>query len=420
MGRTIAEQILSAHSGGDARAGDFVLADVDLVFFHDASRPHPIEILKEMGGDRVFNPDQVIGFIDHYPSPTDVVARRQQMVRQFAAEQGIRLYPLGSGISHTILPEQGHIIPGQLVLGGDSHSCTHGALNTFATGMGTTDIAAALIAGQQWFRVPETIKFVVRGEWPRGVYAKDLILYLIGEMTADGATYMSLEFVGEAIEALSVEARLTISNMAIEMGAKTGLMEIDATARAWLADRVDRDYVPVYADDDATYARSVEVDVSRLAPQVARPHAVDNVAPISAVEGTPIQQGVLGTCTAARLEDFHVAASILAGEKVHPGTRFFIVPSSKPIFQQIVQDGTLQVLLDAGAVMGVPGCSGCMGGAAFAVPADGTNTITTANRNFKGRTGNPNAFIYLASPATVAASVLEGRIVAPADYIKEG
>lgn len=418
MGKTIAEKVLSVHSGTDARAGDTVVADLDLVFFHDASRPHPIEVFKQMEGEVVFDRRKVIGFIDHYPSPTDVVANRQDMVRQFARDQGLVLYPFGEGICHTVLPERGHVLPGQLIVGGDSHTCTHGAVNAFATGMGTTDIAAALISGKQWFLVPDTLRFVLHGCLPSGVYAKDLILYLIAKVGADGATYQSVEFAGEAVRELSMEARLTICNMAIEMGAKAGLMEADETTQAWLAQRTDRSRGPVFADPDAEYVSVHEYDVSQLVPQLARPHAVENVVPVDEVEGTPIQQGILGTCTAARVEDFRTAASILSGEEVHPYTRLYLIPSSKRVLLELLRDGTIQSLLDAGAVMGVPSCSGCTGGAAFAVPADGENMISTANRNFKGRTGNPSAFIYLASPATVAASVVEGCIADPRKYVR--
>ena len=395
-----------------------MLADLDLVFFHDASRPHPIEVFKEMGEETVFDRDKVIGIIDHYPSPTDVVARRQNMVRQFARDQGLLLYRLGEGIGHTVLPERGHVLPGQLIVGGDSHTCTYGAVNAFATGMGTTDIAAALVSGKQWFLVPESLKLALCGQLPTGVYAKDLVLHLVGQIGADGANYQSVEFTGETLRQLSMEARLTISNMAVEMGAKAGLMEVDEVTLTWLAQRTDRDFAAVVADPDAVYARVLEYDVSHLAPQIALPHAVDHVVPVEEVEGTRIQQGVLGTCTAARLEDFHIAAAILAGNTIHPATRCYVIPSSKQVLFSIIRDGTLQALLEAGAVMGVPGCSGCMGGAAFAVPADGENSITTANRNFRGRTGNPNASIYLASPATVAASVLEGRIADPRKYVR--
>jgi 3-isopropylmalate/(R)-2-methylmalate dehydratase large subunit len=418
MGQTIAEKILSAHSGSEARAGDIILADLDLVLFHDASRPHPIELLGELGGRVVFDREKVVAVIDHYVSPNEVVARRQNMVRQFARDQGLLLYDLGEGISHALLPEKGHVLPGKLIVGGDSHTCTYGAVNAFATGMGTTDIAVALITGKQWFLVPESLKIVLHSRLPVGVYAKDLILFLIGEVGADGATYKSVEFVGEAVRQLSMEARLTISNMAVEMGAKAGLFEVDTVTRDWLFRRTQRSFEPVCGDSDADYAQILEYDVSMLSPQIALPHAVDRVVAIDAVEGTPIHQGVLGTCTAARLEDFHAAASILAGRKVHSTVRFYVVPASKHVLSRIVQDGTLQTLLNAGAVLGVPGCGGCVGGGSFAVPDAGEHTITTANRNFRGRTGNPNAPIYLGSPATVAASVLEGSIADPRKYLR--
>ena len=417
MGRTIAEKILGSHSWTDAHAGDIVLADVDLVYFHDASRPHPIEVLGELGGRTVFDPRRTIAVIDHYASPSDLVARRQEVVRTFAREHGLRHYDLGDGISHALLPERGHVLPGQLILGGDSHACTLGAVNALSTGMGTTDIAAALLTGKQWFLVPQSVKVALHGKLPPGVYAKDIILSLAGQVKADGATYQSLEFVGDAVGQLSMDARFTISNMAVELGAKFGLFEADPVTRGWLSERASGCYQPVFGDPDAEYERTIECDLSTLAPQVAFPHSVDNVAPLREVEGIPIHQGVLGTCTGGRQEDIRIAASILAGKRVREGVRFFVVPATKRILLSLMADGTLETLLQSGAILGVPGCSGCVGGASFAVPADETNMITTANRNFRGRTGNPKANIYLGSPATVAASVIEGQIADPRRYM---
>ncbi|MCR4399900.1 MAG: 3-isopropylmalate dehydratase large subunit, partial [Syntrophomonadaceae bacterium] len=307
--------------------------------------------------------------------------------------------------------------PGDLVIGADSHTCTYGAINAFSTGVGSTDLAAGIISGKLWFKVPESIKFVLNGELSPGVYSKDLILYLIGQVTADGATYMAAEFTGSAIRAMSVEARFTISNMAIEMGAKVGLMEADQKTISWVRRHTDRPFTPVAADPDAVYAEVREYDVSSLGPQVACPHTVDNVKPVEEVAGTPIQQCFIGTCTNGRLEDLRIAADILRGEKVNRGTRLIVAPASRQVMLDAIAEGIIQVFLEAGAAVVTPGC-GCCVGTHNGVPSDGENVLSTANRNFKGRMGNNKAFIYLASPATVAASALTGRITDPRDFVK--
>lgn len=304
------------------------------------------------------------------------------------------------------------------MIGTDSHTCTYGALNAFATGVGTSDAAAALISGKLWFKVPETIRFILNGRLPRGVYAKDLILHLIGRMTANGATYKAVEFVGEAIRELSMDGRLTISNMAVEMGAKVGLMEADDTTVAWVRARTDLHFEPVFSDPDATFADIREHDVSKLTPQVALPHEVDKVVPIEEAVGIPVHQANIVGCTNSRLEDLEIAASILAGRRIHPDVKLFVVPASKNVQLEAIRRGIFQTIVEAEGVVGVPGCGGCSGGSNFAVPADGCNVITTANRNFKGRVGNPAVFLYLASPATVAASALEGKIVDCRKYVR--
>ena len=326
------------------------------------------------------------------------------------------MYDIGEGVCHQLVPEKGHVGPGSLVIGADSHTCTYGALNAFATGVGSTDLAAALISGKMWFKVPESIRFVCRGRLPAGVYSKDLILYLIGQVTADGATYMAAEYTGEAIAALSVDARFTIANMAIEMGAKAGLMEADDKVWDWVREhRVPSgrgSFEAVSPDPEAVYARVLEYDVSGLEPQVAKPHQVDNVAPVGEVAGIAIQQAVLGTCTNGRLEDLRIAAGILKGRRVHPEVRFIVAPASRRIFLEAMDEGIIQELVRSGAAVVTPGCGPCVG-THNGIPADGENVISTANRNFKGRMGNSNAFIYLASPATVAASALAGAIADP-------
>ena len=417
MGKTIAEKILSNKSGVDAKANDIVVADLDFVMGQDGTSPLAIQAFREMGARRVFDPSRVAMVIDHSaPSPLLGVSELHKQMRDFADEQGICFYDIGDGVCHQLVPEQGHVVPGDLVIGADSHTCTYGAINVFSTGVGSTDLAAGIISGKMWFKVPETIKFVLNGRLPAGVYSKDLILFLIGDVTADGATYMAAEFVGPAIQDLSVEARFTISNMAIEMGAKCGLMEADEKTIAWVKQHSSRPFTPVSADPDAVYAQVKEYDVSNLEPQVASPHTVDNVSPVSAVAGTPVQQGVLGTCTNGRLEDLRIAAGILKGRKIAKGTRLVVAPASRSIYLQAIREGLMEIFVEAGAAVVTPGCGPCVG-THNGVPSDGENVISTANRNFKRRMGNNKAFIYLASPATVAASMLTGRITDPREFI---
>jgi len=417
VGKTIAEKILSNKSGVDAKANDIVVADLDFVMGQDGTSPLAIQAFREMGARRVFDPSRVAMVIDHSaPSPLLGVSELHKQMRDFADEQGICFYDIGDGVCHQLVPEQGHVVPGDLVIGADSHTCTYGAINVFSTGVGSSDLAAGIISGKMWFKVPETIKFVLNGRLPAGVYSKDLILFLIGDVTADGATYMAAEFVGPAIQDLSVEARFTISNMAIEMGAKCGLMEADEKTIAWVKQHSSRPFTPVSADPDAVYAQVKEYDVSNLEPQVASPHTVDNVSPVSAVAGTPVQQGVLGTCTNGRLEDLRIAAGILKGRKIAKGTRLVVAPASRSIYLQAIREGLMEIFVEAGAAVVTPGCGPCVG-THNGVPSDGENVISTANRNFKGRMGNNKAFIYLASPATVAASMLTGRITDPREFI---
>ena len=325
------------------------------------------------------------------------------------------VYDVGEGVCHQIIPERGHVVPGDLMVGCDSHTCTYGAVNVFSTGVGSTDGAAAMAAGKLWFKVPDTMKVTYEGTLSPGVYSKDLILYLAGQIGVDGATYEAIEFHGSVIEDLSVDARMTISNMAIEVGAKAGLMRADAKTLAWFEGRGERTPDPQDPDADAVYASELTIDASGVGPQIAKPHAVDNVCPIEEVEGTVIAQGFLGTCTNGRLEDLHIAAAILKGRRVHPDVRFIVAPASRQIYLDAMNDGTIQALVEAGAAVVTPGCGPCVG-THNGVPSDGENVISTANRNFKGRMGNSNAFIYLGSPATVAASVIEAKITDPRKY----
>ncbi|MFA4844064.1 MAG: 3-isopropylmalate dehydratase large subunit [Candidatus Margulisiibacteriota bacterium] len=417
MGKTIAEKILSNHSGKDAKAGDIVIADLDFMIGQDGTSGVAIDSFRKMGAKKVFDPKKIAIIIDHSsPSPNEGVSAIHKKIREFSKEQGITLYDIGCGVCHQITPEQGHVVPGDLVIGADSHTCTYGAINVFSTGIGSTDLAAGMISGKLWFKVPETIKVVYRGQLPKGVYSKDLILKLIGQIGADGATYLALEIAGEAIDALSVDARFTMSNMAIECGAKAGLMNADAKVLEWVKQHGRKKPNPQAADKDAKYAKVIEIDAAKLEPQIAKPHAVDNVVPISQLGDVPVQQGLIGTCTNGRLEDFQIAARILQGKKVKDGCRLIVAPSSKDIMMAMIKDGTYQSLIESGAVAVTPGCGPCVG-THNGVPSDGENVISTANRNFLGRMGNRNAFIYLGSPATVAASMIEGKIADPRKYL---
>ena len=415
-GKTIAEKILSAHSGTDARAGDIVVADVDFVMGQDGTTPLAIRALENMGVDTVFDPAKVAVVMDHSsPSPIEGVSALHTMMREFGKKTGAKVYDVGCGVCHQLIPEAGHVVPGDLMVGCDSHTCTYGAVNVFSTGVGSTDGAAAMASGKLWFKVPDTMKVTYTGELQPGVFSKDLILALAGQIGVDGATYMALELGGPVIEALSVDARMTISNMAIEVGAKAGLMRADEKTLEWYEGRGERTPAPVDPDADAVYAEELTLDASVIGPQIAKPHAVDNVSPIEEVAGTPIAQGYIGTCTNGRLEDLKIAADILRGRTVHPDVRLIVAPASKQILLDAMEAGYIRDLVEAGAVLVTPGCGPCVG-THNGVPSDGENVISTANRNFKGRMGNSNAFIYLGSPATVAASVIEGAITDPRKY----
>ncbi|MDR1712676.1 MAG: 3-isopropylmalate dehydratase large subunit, partial [Coriobacteriales bacterium] len=419
-GKTIAEKIFSAHSGTDARAGDIVIADIDFAMSQDGTSALAIDAIASMGADSVFDPARVAMVMDHScPSPLEGVSAIHAKMRAFGKQTGIRIYDWGCGVCHQLVPESGQIVAGDLVVGCDSHTCTYGALNVFSTGVGSTDGAAAMVSGKLWFKVPETVRVSYLGELPQGVYSKDLILALAGLIGVDGATYQALEFDGPVIEALSIDGRMTISNMAIEVGAKAGLMQADAKTLAFFAQRAERNGQPLARqpqpqapDTDASYAGHIEIDASALQPQIARPHAVGNVVPIGELPETPIAQGYIGTCTNGRLEDFAIASSILKGRKVHPDVRLVVAPASRDIYLDAMAAGYIQALVEAGASVVTPGCGPCVG-THNGVPSDGEKVISTAYRTFPGRMGTSNAFIYLGSPATVAASVLNARIPDP-------
>ncbi|MFA5156336.1 MAG: 3-isopropylmalate dehydratase large subunit [Candidatus Omnitrophota bacterium] len=417
MGKTIAEKILSNHCGRDLRAGDFAVCNIDFAFGQDGTSSIIIDRVKEMGLEGFKTRFCMV--IDHSaPSPSEGVSKVHKKMRVFSQDYRTGLFDIGCGVCHQVIPESGEIMPGDLVLGADSHTCTYGAMGVFSTGVGSTDLAIALASGKNWFKVPETFKIVIKGKVPKGIFAKDIILYIIGDLKADGATYKAVEFCGPVIDRMNMDGRFTMCNMAVEMGAKAGFMPVDKITVAWIKEsiRPQKKIAAVSADKDAKYERVIEYDISWLKPQVAKPHTVDNTAAASGLKDVKINEAYLGTCTNGRLSDLKVAASIMKGRKVHPSVRFIIAPASRPIYLAALEAGIVDTFIRSGAVIVAPGCGPCVG-THNGIPADGENVISTANRNFKGRMGNPNAFIYLASPATVAASSIEGKITDPRKYL---
>lgn len=417
MGKTTAEKILSNHSSSDLKAGDFAVCRVDFCFGQDGTSSIIIDRIKELGIDKIFDKRKFCMVIDHNaPSPTLGASEVQKKMRDFASSQDAYLYDIGCGICHQIIPEKGHILPGSLILGADSHTCTYGALGALSTGVGSTDLAVALATGKNWFKVPETVKIILKGKLPKGVFAKDVILYIAGDLTANGATYQAIEFYGPAVSALSMDGRFTICNMVVELGAKCGFMPVDKKTVNYLSKRTRKRYKVYAADSGSHYVNVKEYDVSKIEPSVAKPHTVDNYATVSQVKGLSIQEAFIGTCTNGRMEDLEIAARILRGRKVKQGVRALIAPASAEIYSQALSKGFIETFIESGAVVLNPGCGPCVG-THQGVPADGETVISTANRNFKGRMGNPKAFIYLASPATVSASAIEGKVADPRKYL---
>jgi 3-isopropylmalate/(R)-2-methylmalate dehydratase large subunit len=417
VGKTLAEKILSRKSGSDARAGDIVIARVDLAFAQDTTGPLTVRQFRAGNFERLASPEKTALFFDHAaPSPNRELANDHQMMRQFARESGCSLYDVGSGVCHQLVAES-LAKPGDVIVGADSHTVTAGALGAFATGMGSSDVAVAFALGKTWFRVPESIRILISGELRRWVMAKDLVLNLIGTIGADGATYKALEFGGEGLKNLSLADRLTIANMAVEAGAKAGLFPADRVTRDYLNhQKRGKDYQPLAADYDAGYESQVNINLTALEPTVAKPHQVDNIALARELKGTKIDQVFIGTCTNGRLEDIAAAARILKGKKRHPRTRLIVAPASAQVLLDAISAGYIRSLVEAGAVIMPPGCAACLG-LHQGVLADGESCLSTANRNFKGRMGSPQAFIYLGSPATAAATALTGEITDPREVI---
>lgn len=420
MGMTIAEKILAFHADRDrVRPGEIINARVDIALGNDITAPIAIKALRDMGVERVFDPDRVVLVPDHFTPNKDIQSAQQcKMLREFAREQNLTHYfEVGQvGIEHALLPEQGIVVPGDLVIGADSHTCTYGALGAFATGVGSTDLAAAMITGEIWLRVPESILFVYTGKRGPWVTGKDMILETIGRIGVDGARYMAMEFVGDAITELPMEERLTMSNMAIEAGGKTGIIPPDQETLEFVNVRAKRPYEVFSSDGDARYARVVEIDVSSLEPVVALPHLPENVKPVSSLPEISIDQVVIGSCTNGRIRDLRQAAEILKGKRVHPRVRLIIIPATQKIYHQAMTEGLFDIFLSAGAAISTPTCGPCLGGH-MGVLAEGERAVATTNRNFVGRMGHPKSEVYLASPYVAAASAVAGRIVHPEEVM---
>ena len=413
-GKTISEKILSAKSGSDVRAGEIAVCRVDCALGTDGSVPMALDYFAAMGGRQVFDPRRIVFAMDHYaPSPSRATTQLHQRMREFAAQQGILVWEVGEGIGHQRIVESGRALPGSLVVGADSHAVTYGALNSFATGIGSSDLAAIMICGRMWLRVPESIKVTLNGHLPAGVYPKDVALALAKELGADGATYQALEFSGPALNSLQLDDRLVLSNFAVEVGAKNAIFPADSCTLNYLEGRTAEPFQVVAADPDARYIREITLALDALVPQIALPHQVDRVVPIQEALGIPVQMVYLGTCTGGRVRDFHQALEILkAGGGPARGVQLVVTPASREVLETITVDGTLGQFIAMGAVIVTPGCGSCCG-TCGAIPGDGVNVISTANRNFKGRMGNSNAAIYLASPAACAAAAVRGVIADP-------
>lgn len=412
MGKTLAEKILSEKSGTDAKAGDIVIAKVDLAFVQDTTGPLTVRTFQSSGMS-LANPERTVLFIDHAaPSPSANLSNDHILLRDFSRESGCILSEVGDGVCHQIVAEA-YARPGDVIVGADSHTVTAGGLGAFATGMGSSDVTVAFGLGKNWFRVPETFKIEVDGNFLKGVYPKDLILHLIGKIGADGATYKSLEFHGDTIKKMSMSGRFTVANMAVEAGAKVGLFAADETTKKYLeAEGRGKDYQPLEADADAAYEKTIKINADKLEPTVSRPHTVDNTALARELKGTKLQQVVIGTCTNGRLEDLAVAASIIKGKRPAEGLRLIIAPASRRVLLEAIEKGYIKDFVEAGAMILPPGCGPCLG-LHQGTLGDGENCLSTANRNFEGRMGNPKSFIYLGSPATAAASALTGEITDP-------
>lgn len=410
MGQTIAEKILSAHAGKTVTPGELVISNIDVVMVQDGTGPLAVNEFKKLNKDKLFNPKRTILFIDHAaPSPRKELSNSHTVLRNFAKEYGAVLSEVGEGVCHQRLIES-YVNPGEVLLGADSHTCTSGALGAFATGVGSTDIAVVMALGKTWLKVPATYKVVLEGEFSKGVYAKDLILHLIGLIGADGATYKALEFTGPGAKNMSMSDRFTVSNMAVEAGAKVGLFETDEKTKAYLKEHGrETEYKEIKADSDAVYERVININLNDLKPTISCPHTVDNTKAIDEMDRVKVNQVYIGTCTNGRMEDLRIAANILKGKKVHEDVRLLISPASRKVFLEALDEGLISTFVEAGAAIVTSGCGACVGVHA-GILGDGEVCLATQNRNFQGRMGNTEGYIYLSSPATAAYSAIKGYI----------
>ena len=413
----ITEKILAKASGkSEVHPGEIVDANVDMVMVHDLTGPLAVESFKKIGTPKVWDHKKVVVILDHQvPAESIKAAELHKTMRQFAKDQNLTFYDVGrGGICHQVMPEKGHVVPGNVIVGADSHTCTYGAFGAFATGIGSTEAAAVFATGKIWFKVPPTIKVNIKGKFKKYVTPKDLILNIIGNLSTDGATYKAVEFTGATIKEMSIAGRMTVCNMAVEMGAKNGIIAHDETTNKFLEGRVTKipDFKALQSDKDAEYEHTVEFDVVKMEPQVACPSSVDNVSPISEVGNVPIDQAFIGSCTNGRLEDLRLAAQVIKGKKVKDGVRALVIPASQEVWRQAMQEGLLEIFTDSGAIVCGSACGPCLGGH-IGLLAAGETCISSSNRNFIGRMGSTQAKVYLASPATVAASAVTGKLTDP-------
>jgi len=419
MGMTITEKIIADHAGKkEVKPGDLVTVKIDLAMANDVTAPLAIKILEKYHIDKVFDPERIALVLSHFVPAKDIKSAEQaKIVRDFAKRHNIRwFFQEGEGIEHTILPEEGIVVPGDLVVGADSHTCTYGALGAFSTGMGSTDIAYAMATGETWLRVPHSMKFIFYGKPSAWVMGKDLILHTIGQIGVDGALYKAMEFEGEAIRHLSMDQRFTITNMAVEAGAKNGIIAPDEKTLQYVSQRAKKPWKVYHSDPDAEYSEIYEWDAGKLEPLVAWPYLPSNVHPVSASTHISIDQAFIGSCTNGRIEDLRIAAKILKGRKVHPYVRCIVIPASKKVYTQALREGLIDIFLEAGCVVSVSTCGPCLGGH-MGILAEGERCISTSNRNFPGRMGHPKSEAYLANPAVVAASAVLGRIAHPEEVV---
>jgi 3-isopropylmalate/(R)-2-methylmalate dehydratase large subunit len=417
MDNTLSEKILAKASGqSKVKPGDFIKANVDIAMMPDVTAVLAFKAMRSMGSKHVWNKDKVILILDHVaPASSINSANVHRIIRDFVKEQRLKyFYDVQSGVCHQVLPEQGHVNPGKLIIGADSHTCTHGAFGTFATGVGSTDMGAVLSRGKIWLKVPETFQIQVNGKLNKRVYAKDIILNIVGKIGVSGAIYKALEFTGSTIADLSISGRMTLCNMAIEMGGKTGICEPDKKTFNWLKGRSKEIFNAVFADPNPCYKQVLELDVGDLEPQIACPHNVDNIKPISKIKDIKINQVFIGSCTNGRLEDLQQAHGVLKGRQIHPDVRLLVVPASREVYSAALEKGIISDLVDVGAIVSNPSCAACFGGH-IGLLGPGEKGITTSNRNFRGRQGSPYADVYISSAAVAAASALTGQITHPGE-----